>query len=57
MVTFNIIFRKVIEIKIGLVDNSYNVIWDCVEVMERDCQWKVVSVTIVSGCGNAQQTK
>ncbi len=32
-------------------------IWDCVKVMESDCQPKVVSVNQVAGCGNAQQVK
>ncbi len=57
VVTYYMIFRNVVWIKIGLVDNGYKVIWDCVKVMESDFQPKVVSVTIVAGCGDAQQVK
>ncbi len=57
MVTFNKTFRKVIEIKIGLVDNGNKVIWDCVNGMEGECQSRVVSVNRAAGCGDAQQTK
>ncbi len=57
MVTYNMIFRKVIWVNIDCVDNSYKVIRDCVKVMEGEGQSKAVSVNRAAGCGNAQQTK
>ncbi len=47
------IFRKVIWVNIGCVDDGYKVIWDCVKVMKDKCQPKVVSVNQVAGCGDA----
>ncbi len=57
MVTNSMIFKQVIWVNIGLFDNSYKVIWDCVNGMEGECQSKVVSVNRAAGCGDAQQVK